>query len=70
MCLAPRDQLIGDVVQVFADDMRLRADPQHVVAGPPDQRGLPAGGDGAQGVPGVAGDQADLRGAAPSSFST
>jgi hypothetical protein len=28
-----RDELIGNVVQVIADDLRLRTDPQNIVAG-------------------------------------
>ncbi|MCP1848454.1 MULTISPECIES: hypothetical protein [unclassified Bradyrhizobium] len=64
------DQLTGDIVEIIADDLRLRADGEDIVAGTLDQRGLPAGRDRAQRVPGVAGDQAELRGLAPSSFST
>ena len=59
------DELIGDVIQVIADDLRLRADPQHIVTGPFDQRGLPAGRHGTQRVPCVAGDQTELRGLNP-----
>ena len=56
-----RDQLIGDGVQVCADDLRLRADSQDVVAHPLDQGGLPARSDGAEGVPCVASDKTHLR---------
>jgi hypothetical protein len=30
------DELIGNVIQVIADDLRLRPNPQNVVADPPD----------------------------------
>jgi hypothetical protein len=56
----PSDELIGDVIQVIADDVRLRADPQHIVADPLDQRCFPAGRDGAKRVPCVARDEAEL----------
>src|SRR5579864_5646103 len=59
------DQLIGDIVEVVADDLRLRADAQDIVAGTLDQRPLPACGDGAERIPGMAGDQAELRGFCP-----
>src|SRR5579863_10059741 len=55
------DELIGDVVQVSAYKLRLRADTQHVVAGSLDQRGFPTGRDGAERVPGMAGDKTKLR---------
>jgi hypothetical protein len=45
-----RDQLIGDVVQVCTDNLRLWADSQDVVAHPLDQSSLPARSDGAEGV--------------------
>ena len=38
-------QLIGDVVPVRTDDLRLRADSQDVAAHPLDQGGLPAHSD-------------------------
>src|SRR5271168_5447198 len=50
--LVLRDQLIGNIVQVCTDDLRLRADTQDVVAHPLDQGSLPARNDGAKGVPG------------------
>jgi len=56
------DKLIGDVVQVIAHDLRLRADAQHIIAGTLDQRRLPSRCDGAQRIPGVAGDQTELGG--------
>ena len=56
------DELVGDVVEVVADNLRLRADVQHIIADTFDQRGLPACRDGAERVPGVAGDHAELRG--------
>jgi hypothetical protein len=56
-----RDQLIGDVVQVCTDDLRLWADSQDVVAHPLDQSSLPARSDGAEGVPCMASDKTKLR---------
>jgi hypothetical protein len=64
------DELIGDIVQVIADDLWLRADPQHVVAGPLDQRGAPASRDGAERVPGMQAMRQNWDGCAPSSLST
>jgi hypothetical protein len=55
------DELIGNVVQVIAYDLRLRADPQNIVAGAFDQRCLPARRDGAEVVTCVAGDNDRLR---------
>jgi hypothetical protein len=40
--------LIGNVVEVIAYDLRLRADPQNIVADTPDQRSPPARRDGAE----------------------
>jgi len=57
-----RDQPIGDVVQVSTDDLWLRADSQEVIANPLDQGSLPARSNGAKGVPGMAGDETELRG--------
>ena len=59
------DELIGDVIQVITDDLRLRASLQNVVTGPLDQRGLPAGRHGAKRVPCVTGDKTELRGLNP-----
>ncbi len=56
------DELIGNVVQVIADDLRLRADSQNIVAGTLNQRRLPSRGNGAESVPCVAGDEAKLGG--------
>jgi hypothetical protein len=61
----PSGQLIGDVIEVVADDLRLRANPQNIVADALDQRGLPAGRHGAERVPGMAGDHAELRRVGP-----
>jgi hypothetical protein len=52
------DKLIGHIVQIFADDVRLRTDSQDIVADAFDQCSLPTGRYGAKCVPGVAGDQA------------
>jgi hypothetical protein len=59
------DELIGDIVQVIADDLRLGADPQNIVANPLDQRCFPARRHGAERVPGMARDQTELRGLDP-----
>ena len=56
------DEFIGNVVQVTADYLRLRADPQKIIADALDQRCPPSCRDGAEGVPRVAGDKAQLRG--------
>jgi hypothetical protein len=45
------DKLVGNVIQVIANDLRLRANSQNIVAGALDQRGFPAGRDGAERVP-------------------
>ena len=58
--LVSSDKLIGNVVQVIAHDLRLRADPQNIVADTLDQRCLPARRDGAESVPWVAGDKTEL----------
>jgi hypothetical protein len=55
------DELIGDVVQVIADDLRLRANPKQVIAGPLDQRRFPASRNGAKRVPCVTGNETELR---------
>jgi hypothetical protein len=36
------NELTGDIVEVVADDLRLRANTQYIVADSLDQRGLPA----------------------------
>ena len=56
------DELIGNIVQVTAYDLRLRADPQKIVADTLDQRRPPARRDGAEDVPCVAGDKPELGG--------
>jgi hypothetical protein len=53
------DELISDVVEVAANNLRLRADRQNVIAYPFDQRGFPASGHSAE-FPGVAGDHAGV----------
>ena len=60
----PGDELIGDVVEVVADNVRLRAYCQHIVADSLNlnQRRFPAGGDGADRIPGVTRDETELRG--------
>jgi len=62
LSLVPSDELIGNAVQVIAHDLRLRADPQNIVADALDQSCLPARCDGAEGVPCVAGDKTELGG--------
>jgi hypothetical protein len=59
------DELIGDVIQIIADDLWLRADSQSIVADPLDQRRFPAGRHGSKRVPCVARDQTELRGLDP-----
>jgi len=61
----PSDELIGDVTQVIADDLRLRAHSQNIVAEPLDQCCFPAGCHSAKRVPCVAGDQTELGGFNP-----
>jgi hypothetical protein len=65
MSLVSGDELIGNVIQVIADDLWLRTNSQNIVADPLDQRGLRAGRHGAKRVPVVARDQAKLRGLNP-----
>jgi hypothetical protein len=66
-----RDQLVGHVVEIIADDLRLRADAQDIVADAFDEGSFPTGRDRAKRVPGVTGDQAEARSTGrPSSFST
>jgi len=60
--------LIGNAVQVIVHELRLRTDAQNIVADTLDQRCLPARRDGAEGVPGVAGDQTELGGFNPEFF--
>src|SRR5262249_57048021 len=51
----PVDELIGDIVEVVGDNVRLRANAQNIVADTLDQRGFPARCDGAERIPGMAG---------------
>ncbi len=69
-CLVPCNELIGNVIQIIADELRLRAYAQDVVADTLDQRGVPARGDGTERIPGVAGDQAELGRLGAELFST
>ena len=57
-----RDKLFGNVVEVVADNLRLRTDSQHIIADTLDQRGLPARRDGAESVPCMAGDRQSCEG--------
>jgi hypothetical protein len=66
--LVTGDELIGDVVQVIANDLRLRANSQNIIADALDQRGFPSGRDGAERVPCVAGDKTELGGRNPKLF--
>ena len=54
------DELIGDVVEVIADDLRLRTNGKEIIALALDQCGFPAGRHGAERIPGVSGDHAKL----------
>src|SRR5262249_45101519 len=54
------DQLIGHVVEVVADDLRLRHYAKDIVADALDQGRFPAGRHRAERVPGMAGDEAHL----------
>ena len=64
------DEPVGNVVEVVADNLRLRTDSQNVVADTLDKRRLPARRDGAESVPCVAGNRQSPEDLAPSSFST
>lgn len=55
----PSDELIGNVFQIIAHHLRLRADVQNIVANALDQRCLPPRRDGAERVPCMAGDEAE-----------
>jgi hypothetical protein len=66
--LMASDELVGDVVQVIADDLRLGADSQNIVADAFDQRGSPARRDGAERVPCVACDAAEFEAVARAFF--
>lgn len=56
-----RDQLIGYLIQVSADEVWLRTDSEKVVTDSLDQCGLPAGSDSAKGIPGMASNKAKPR---------
>jgi acyl-CoA synthetase (AMP-forming)/AMP-acid ligase II len=58
----PLDELVSDLIEVLADVVRLRADIQRRVALTKDERALPASRAGADRVPDVARDQADVAG--------
>ena len=64
------DKLVGDVLEVGADNMGLRTDPKNVVADALNLRRFPARRDGAERVPSVAGIMQSSEGLTPSSFST
>ena len=66
--LVSGNELIGDTVQIIADDLRLRADSQDIVAGAPDQRCFPPSRHRAKRVPCMARDKTE--GQMPSSLST
>jgi hypothetical protein len=68
--LVSGDELIGNVVEVGADNLRLGADAQNIIADTPNQRHLPARGDGAERAPGVAGDHEEFGGLNAKLFST
>ncbi|WP_246557087.1 hypothetical protein [Bradyrhizobium liaoningense] len=53
--------MLGYIGKVVADDLRLGSNSEDVVSGPPDERGFPTGRHGAERIPGVAGDHAELR---------
>ena len=55
-----RDELISNVGEVIAHELRLRADRQNIVADSLDQGGLPAGRNGTEGVPRVTSDKTKL----------
>ena len=57
-----RDQLIGYVAQIIAHDVRLRADAKNIIADTLYEGSFPTGRHSAKRVPGVAGDQTELRG--------
>jgi hypothetical protein len=58
--LVSGDELVGHVVEVAADYLGLWTHSQDIVTDTLDQRALPARGDGAQCVPGVARDKTEL----------
>src|SRR6185312_4587650 len=58
----PDDQLIGDVVEVVTNDLRLGTYAKEIVADALDQGRFPTGCHCAEGVPGMAGGETHLRG--------
>jgi hypothetical protein len=54
------DKLICDIVEVVADDLRLRANSKQIITNTLDQRPFPACRDGTQRVPGMASDKTEL----------
>jgi hypothetical protein len=54
----PGDEFIGDVVEIVADNVRLRPEPQHIIPNAPNESGFPPCRDCAQSVPGMGSDQA------------
>ena len=56
------DKLVRDIIQVVADNLRLGADPQKIIANTLDQRSFPACRDGAERVPSMASDHAEFGG--------
>jgi hypothetical protein len=55
------DQLVGDLTEVRAGNLRLGSDVQERIARPQDKRSLPTRRDRTQSVPGMASDQTDFR---------
>jgi hypothetical protein len=53
-------ELIGDIIEVVADNLRLRTYAQEVITNALDQRCLPTSGYGAERVPCVASDKTEL----------
>ena len=54
------NELIGNVIEVVADDLRLRADSQQIIANTLNQHSFPARSDGTQRVPSMTGDETEL----------
>ena len=54
------NELIGNVIQVVADDLRLRADPQQIIANTLNQHSFLTRRDGTQRVPSMTGDETEL----------
>jgi hypothetical protein len=54
------NELIGNVIQVVADDLRLRADSQQIIANTLNQHSFPTRRDGTQRVPSMTGDETEL----------